>query len=29
MDEGEIHNIFKLAYKTQTHKGGSKMNPEN
>ena len=29
MNEGEIHNIFKLAYKTQTHKGGSKMNPEN
>ena len=29
MDEGEIHNIFKLAYNTPIHKGRSKKNPEN
>ena len=29
MDEGEIHDMFKLAYVTPIHKGGSKMNPAN
>ena len=29
MDEGEINDMFKLAYVTPIHKGGSKMNPAN
>ena len=29
MDKGRIHDMFKKAYITQLHKGGSKMNPEN
>ena len=29
LDEGDIHDVFKLAYVTPIHKGGSKMNPAN
>ena len=29
MDEGEMHDMFKLAYVTPIYKGGSKMNPAN
>ena len=29
LDEGRIHDIFKEAYVTPLHKGGSKMNPAN
>merc|ERR1711874_819245 len=29
LDEGNIPEIFKLAYITPIHKGGSKMNPAN
>ena len=29
LDEGNIPDIFKLAYITPIHKGGSKMNPAN
>ena len=28
MDEGKIHDIFKLAYVTPIHKGGSRQKPE-
>ena len=29
IDEGKILDVFKLAYVTPLHKGGSKMNPAN
>ena len=29
LDEGDMHDMFKLAYVTPVHKGGSKMNPAN
>ena len=29
IDEGKIPEVFKLAYVTPLHKGGSKMNPAN
>ena len=29
LDEGTLPDVLKLAYVTQIHKGGSKMNPEN
>ena len=29
LDEGEIHDMFKLAYVTPIYKGGSKMNPRS
>ena len=29
IDEGEMHNMLKLAYVTPVHKGGSKMNSAN
>ena len=29
IDEGKIPDVFKLAYVTPLHKGGSKMNPAN
>ena len=29
INEGDIHDMFKLAYVTPIHKGGSKMNPAN
>ena len=29
IDEGKIQHVFKLAYVTPLHKGGSKMNPAN
>ena len=29
LDEGRVHDVFKTAYVTPLHKGGSKMNPEN
>ena len=29
IDEGKIPDVFKLAYVTPLHKGGSKMNPTN
>ena len=29
LDEGKVPEVFKLAYVTPLHKGGSKMNPAN